>query len=248
MLYNWYSSLSGLQLLMSALGAVILGIAISTIRATSRKTAEPGLPEGEGSLYIKLPKNSEPPEIRPVAFQTNLNRFTQYAPELTPAEPALKLFGRGSVGLVTNIIKDISAMPGALYFNYDYFNVAPRSANDRQFTIGFYKLEGRGLPVFELRPEGWPDRLGNVFDGKDINPAWDQEFSRKYYLSGPDRQAVEELFTSDLMAAFDRLEGAWYAQGGHDCLIVFKQGFLFPRDYTRFMAGAASIFRAIAGK
>lgn len=245
MISEWVSSLTGMQLLLLALGSVLLGIIWSVFRSGREAAAEPGLPEGEGRLYEKLPKNFVPPEIEPVSSEGDINYFTQTPPALKPAEPGLKLFGRGELQSVKNVLKDISAMPGALYFNYDYTVVMQGGARNYPFTVGFYKAANLGLPEFELHAEGPLDRLGNIFSGKDIDPEWDPVFSKRYYLSGPDKAAVAGLFTPDVMETFNRLGGRWSAQGVRDCVIVFKKGFLSGGDYTRFMLGAASVFRAI---
>ena len=228
---------------------IVLGIALRRAYPGGQSSGEePGLPEGEGRLYIRLPKNSAPPEIEPVAGTQIINYFTQVPPGLQPAEPGLKLFSRGELQSVKNVLKDISGVPGALYFNYDYTVVMQGGSSNYPFTVGFYKVADLGLPEFELHPEGSLDRLGNLFNDKDINSEWDPAFSKRYYLSGPDKAAVAKLFTTDIMGVFDSLDGQWYAQGARNCVIVFKQGFLSAGDYTRFMSGATSIFRAITNR
>jgi hypothetical protein len=248
MALNWFSSLTGGQLMLLALNLVLLGIVWSVFYSGGKAPEEPGFPEGEGRLYEKLPRNSIPPEIEPVPDPGGINVFTKVPPALKPAEPGLKLFGRGELQSVRNIIKDTSAMPGALYFNYDYTVVMQGGARNYPFTVGFYKVKGLGLPEFELSSEGPLDRVGNMFSRKDIDPELDPVFSKRYRLTGPDKAAVASLFSSDVMETFNRLRGRWYAQGVRDCVIVFKDGFLSAKDYTRFMEGAAAVFRAVANR
>jgi hypothetical protein len=245
-LFSWYAGLSGGQFILLVFGAVLAGIVWSVAFAADAPQDEAQLPEGEGRLYEKAPRNAAPAEIETVRRPGEINRFTKTAPPLNPAEPGLKLFGRGEIHSVTNLIKDISAMPGALYFNYDYTVVLHGSSENYRFTVGFYKQKGLGLPEFQLRAEKAADRLLGFFGDKDIDPEWDPVFSKRFYLTGPDRPAVAALFAPDLAQTFNRLGGRWQAQGAGDCVIVFKEGFLNAKDYARFMAGAASVFRAVA--
>jgi len=240
---DWYNSLTGLQFLLTGLSAVALLAAWSVARSGKDTSAEPRLPEGEGKLYEKLPRNSEPAEILPA--QGAVNKFSRIPAGLVPAEPGLKLFGQGDIPAVRNLVKDIYAMPGALYFHYDYTVVRPRSSNNYRFTVGFYKRPGLGLPEFALGPEGLGTRVLALLGRKDINLEWNPEFSNKFFLSGPDKEAVSALFTPDVAGALGQIGGRWQAQGARDCVIFFKEGYLSGQAYGRFMQDAAAVLRAL---
>ena len=54
------------------------------------------------------------------------------------------------------------------------------------------------MPRFELKPEGFFDRIGSVLGGHDIDFAEDPEFSRACRLKGPDEPAIRETFHAGL--------------------------------------------------
>lgn len=240
---GWFNSLSGLQLLLLGLSVALAGGVWSAFRPGKDDAAEPELPEGEGRLYEKVKGSPAPAEISPA--QGEVNRFTTFPAGLVPSEPGLKLFGLGDIPSARNLVKDISAMPGALYFHYDYTVVRPRSSENFRFTVGFYKRPGLDLPEFELRPEGLADRVLALFGRKDINPGWNPEFSKRFYLSGPDKEAVAALFTPYVAGALSQIGGRWQAQGARDCVIFFRRGFLSGPAYGRFMRDAAAVFQAL---
>lgn len=246
MALDWYNSLTGAQLLLAGLFVVMLLAVWSVLRSGGETAGEPKLPEGEGRLYEKLPQNSAPAEILPA--QGPVNRFSLLPSGLIPAEPGLKLFGQGDIPSVRNLVKDIYALPGALYFHYDYTVVRSRSSDNFKFTVGFYKRPGLGLPEFALRQEGLGDRVTALLGRRDINLEWNPEFSKKFFLSGPDKAAVAALFTPDVAGALCQIGGGWQAQGARDCVIVFKEGFLSGQAYGRFIQAAAAALQAFSNR
>jgi hypothetical protein len=89
-------------------------------------------------------------------------------------------------------------------------------------TVALYRLAGKRLPVFELRPEHIFDKLGAAFGFKDINFESNPEFSKRYLLRGEDEAAVRELFHSGRLTFFEQQKG-WSVEGAGEWLGVYKQ-------------------------
>lgn len=244
-LVEWFDSMSGWQFLGLGLSAVLLAVIWNLLRPGKRIRPEPEMPEGAGRLYEKVPGNRGPEEIHPQQGQVHKSSHIAI---LRPSEPGLKLFAKGQFSSVRDLVKDISVMPGALYFHYDYTTIEPKSSRNFPFTVGFYKLQGLGLPEFELAPERPGDRFLSMLGRADLNLSWYPEFSRRFRLAGPDRAAVVSLFTPDVAGSLRQIGGRWTAQGARDCVIFFRQGFLYGPAYGRFMRDAAAAFRALTNK
>jgi hypothetical protein len=89
-------------------------------------------------------------------------------------------------------------------------------------TVAIYRLARKRLPVFELRPEHFLDKLGSAFGYKDINFESNPEFSKSYKLQGADEPAVRELFHSGRLTFFEQQKG-WSVDGAGEWLAVYRQ-------------------------
>ncbi len=89
-------------------------------------------------------------------------------------------------------------------------------------TVALYRLAGKRLPVFELRPEHIFDKLGAVFGFKDVNFESSPEFSKRYLLRGQDEAAVRELFHHGRLMFFEQNKG-WSVEGAGEWVAVYRQ-------------------------
>jgi len=89
-------------------------------------------------------------------------------------------------------------------------------------TVALYRLARKRLPVFELRPEHFFDKIGATFGFKDINFESNPEFSKRYKLQGADEMAVRELFHSGRLTFFEQQKG-WSVEGAGEWLAVYRQ-------------------------
>jgi hypothetical protein len=89
-------------------------------------------------------------------------------------------------------------------------------------TVALHRLARKRLPVFELRPEHFLDRIGAVMGFKDINFESNPEFSKAYKLQGAEETAVRELFHSGRLTFFEQNRG-WSVDGAGEWLAVYRQ-------------------------
>ena len=89
-------------------------------------------------------------------------------------------------------------------------------------TVAIHRLARKQLPVFELRPEHFLDKLGSALGFKDINFESNPEFSKRYKLQGADETAVRELFHSGRLTFFEQQKG-WSVDGAGEWLAVYRQ-------------------------
>ncbi len=89
-------------------------------------------------------------------------------------------------------------------------------------TVALYRLARKRLPVFELRPEHFLDKIGSAFGYKDINFESNPEFSKTYKLQGAEEMAVRELFHSGRLTFFEQQKG-WSVDGAGEWLAVYRQ-------------------------
>ncbi|OIO03260.1 MAG: hypothetical protein AUJ51_04670 [Elusimicrobia bacterium CG1_02_56_21] len=157
------------------------------------------------------------------------------------------LFKSGDFSSKYNGLKDISVLPGAWYLDYQY---AVRSRGSRggstysNFGLAMFRSSGLSLPGFELSPETMLGRAGDLIVKRDIDLPGYPAFSRRYALTGPDRERVISLFSPALTGVFERLKADWSVQASGNCVIAFRKGYVSAGDYPAFIEEARIIFRA----
>jgi len=111
-------------------------------------------------------------------------------------------------------------------------------------TVALFRLAGKRLPVFELRPEHLFDKLGAAFGYKDINFESNPKFSRRYLLRGPDEGAVRELFHHGRLMFFEQNKG-WCVEGAGEWLAVYRPARMLSHTRVRtFLEDAGRVVTA----
>lgn len=209
------------QLLFGIMGAALLiGLAYMFLE-WRRKKALMAMGEGGGLEYHKHPD---------LGFR------------LRAAAPAL--FSLGDYNSVSHALKDVSALPGAWYLDFEYTVRGGKSNHSYRFGLALYRDERLALPEFDLAPETLLDKAGDLVTKRDIDFPERPGFSGRYALTGPDRERVAALFTPGITGVFEGLRGGWRVQGAGRFLIVFRRGLVSASAYPAFIEEARAVFRA----
>jgi hypothetical protein len=153
------------------------------------------------------------------------------------------LFNKGSSRGFRNIMNGSFAGFQTSLFDYSYTTSDGRNSSTWTQTVAAF-MQDAHLPMFELRPEGFLDRVGEAFVHRDIDFESHPEFSRRYLLRGGDEQAVRELFTPALLTFFEALppERKWHIEGGEGTLFVYRSAATVkPDDIRSFLEETSSI-------
>jgi len=138
-------------------------------------------------------------------------------------------------------------------FDYQYSRPGESSdSGDSTYlhTVVAFHSPGLHISDFVMTPETFGDRLfGALFGDKDIDFKDDPDFSRCYVLSGPNEEAVRDLFGPRLRAAFIHCEENWAASGINNKLILLKDGDsderVSTKDLVNYLEKAMVIFEVI---
>jgi hypothetical protein len=154
------------------------------------------------------------------------------------------LFKRGSGGRFSNIMTGSFTGLKTSLFDYSYTISTGKSASTITQTVAAY-TQGRSLPLFEMRPEGFLDRIGDAFVHNDIDFDSNPEFSRRYLLRGPEPEKIRALFTPALLTFFEgfNTEDKWHIEGNGNSLLLYRSAVIVDaeqiisfRDQTAAMA------------
>lgn len=132
-----------------------------------------------------------------------------------------KLFSQGSYREFQNIMTGEWSGLKVNLFDYSYLVSSGKSSCTYTQTVAVFTQE-RWLPLFELRPEGFFDKVGDVFTHEDIDFDSNPEFSRRYLLRGEVSEKVRALFTPALVAYFEELAPEeWHVEGNGGALVIY---------------------------
>lgn len=161
----------------------------------------------------------------------------------------MDIFNRGRARKARNLI--IASAPGAAkayFFDYSYVTGSGKNSSTHSFTLAFFEFSQSVFPRFELRPENFLDKVGEMLGYQDIDVDGFPEFSKKYRLTGPDRAAVLAFFGSQTVS-FLEMNLGWSIQASGQNLIAFKRAATVPvAEYRTFMEEAKNLIAAIARK
>jgi hypothetical protein len=156
------------------------------------------------------------------------------------------LFGRGGARRFRNIMNGSYAGFEAGLFDYSYTISTGKSSSTVTQTVAAF-IQNLPLPVFDLHREGFFDRVGDVFLRNDIDFESNPEFSRRYHLSGDEKDRVRQLFAPALLTYLEALpaESKWHIEGCGFTLLLYRSGSKVDAEQIRpFLDETASIARS----
>lgn len=107
------------------------------------------------------------------------------------------LFHQGHSRHLLNLMRTRLERSEVAVFDYKYTIGSGKSSHTYTQTALLFGKSDLHLPTFELRPEGFFDRLADALGRKDIDFPEHERFSRLYHLRGDDEQAIRALLTQD---------------------------------------------------
>lgn len=133
------------------------------------------------------------------------------------------LFRRGGGRRFRNIMNGSHAGFEISLFDYSYTISTGKSSSTFTQTVAAF-IQNLPLPVFDLHREGFFDRVGDVFTHNDIDFESNPEFSRRYHLSGDEKERIQELFTPALLTFLEGLspDSGWHFEGSGLTLILYR--------------------------
>jgi hypothetical protein len=162
------------------------------------------------------------------------------------AGTGLEIFTLGRSRKATNLI-EIALSTGQLQvFDYRYITGSGKNRHAHNFTLALISCKCE-MPHFDLKPETFAYKFGELLGFKDIDLPAFPLFSDKYRLTGPDETAVRMFFSPDRAAWFERNQGL-RVQGAPGYGLLFKKEGRLPADAWQAFIEEAKTFAAEALK
>jgi hypothetical protein len=155
------------------------------------------------------------------------------------------LFDRGGGRQFKNIMIGASAGFKASLFDYSYTVRGVKRSHTYTQTVAAFSQD-LWIPLFEMRPEGFLDRVGDAFVHKDIDFESHRDFSRRYLLRGPDESRIRKLFSPGLLTFLEELprDNEWHIEGADSTLFVYRSEVKVGADeFPTFLQETSSIVK-----
>lgn len=137
--------------------------------------------------------------------------------------------------------------------NRFFYNILSNQIADLEIIIADYHSKGRfttietvailrthllGLPEFHLHPSDWMDDVALFFSDLDINTTEYPAFAKHYLLDGPDRHAIQRMFTPEVLTYFNQRLDLNIQVRGSTFLLFYPGSQIEVDDIENFRLGA----------
>lgn len=172
-----------------------------------------------------------------------------------PIDAQTALFDRGGSARFLNIMSGKWGSLKISAFDYKYTVNSGKNSSTFVQTVAAFTAQAP-LPCFELRPEGFLDRVGEVFVHRDINFESNPQFSRRYMLRGKDKDedAVRTLFAPALLSYLEMRPAGdqLHIEGDGTTLLMYRSNVRIAveklRSFLDETSEIASTFFSSCGK
>jgi len=151
----------------------------------------------------------------------------------------LKIFNIGHAKRVRNGFSVNFNNSKIYFFDYNYTVGGGKSSTTYSLTIAVFK-SANNIPQFHLRPEGFLDKISELFGYNDIDFEHRPLFSKKYYLKSNDEIGVRNLF-NDMLIEFFESNPNFYAESNNNIIAIYKYSLLDPKNYSSFIDDVKNI-------
>lgn len=146
-------------------------------------------------------------EMQGVAGELGMPFMEEADEELLAKLQTFKLFNTGHGRTMRNVMKAETDLANLAIFDYSFVTGHGKHQQHHFHTIVSMQSDDLRLPSFQMRPEGFFDRVGSVLGFQDIDFDSHPEFSKSFLLKGEDEDSIRRFFDDDLLEMFERRKG-----------------------------------------
>ena len=168
-------------------------------------------------------------------------QFQKEGPDQAELESSgLEIFRHGHSRRASSLI-EVPYINGRIrIFDYKYVTGSGKNSQTHNFTLALINCACQ-MPYFDLKPETFIYKIGEMIGFKDIDLPAFPVFSDKYRLTGPDETAVHLFFTPARAAWFERNLGL-HVQGAPGHALFFRSERRLPADAWQGFMEEARVF------
>ena len=162
----------------------------------------------------------------------------------------IALFDQGRSRKYSNLIffSGGSGAEKAYFFDYSYVTGRMRRRRVHRFTPVCFEFLKPVFPRFELRPETFLEPIGDMAGFVDIVVEGFPDFSKRYRLAGPDKEAVLAFFKPRALRFLEQHPG-WRIQASGARIVIFgREGDIPASVYREYMEECKDLVHSMVGE
>jgi hypothetical protein len=167
-----------------------------------------------------------------------------FPPDLDGVRGGFVLMNTGRNRTASNIVRRQADQLDVVIYDYRYTVGHGKSAQTPHQTVVMFHSPKLQTPRFILKPEGWLNKIGELFGGQDIDFDEAPEFSKKYVLAGDNESAIREFFTPERLELLNTFHKLCVQAQPETLLFWFDRKRTPPGELQQFFEQAFSVYSA----
>ena len=146
----------------------------------------------------------------------------------------------------TNIYRRQVDSLGVVFGDYRYTVGHGKTTNVWHQTIILFHSPTFESPRFEIKPEGWFSRIGEMLGAQDIDFTEAAQFSKKYVLKSDDEAAVRDFLRPDILELLAGLHHLCLEVRSGSLMFWFDRRTIPPLEFKTAFEQAFSVYTAMS--
>lgn len=176
-------------------------------------------------------------------------KFKQIAPQIglrfiedNHEKYSFKIFKKGHSQKIKNNLNGSYDGFSIDVFDYIFTIGYGRGRKTHKQTVAIVKLKNRILPKFNLGPESFFHRIGDLFGSHDIDFEQFPKFSKNYLLKGDSESEIRNIFNQKVIQYFEKQEYIRNIEANSDQILYYTLNHRFrPDELIEFLDQAIEV-------
>jgi hypothetical protein len=180
-----------------------------------------------------------------VASALGFESLPIYPGELDGIVGSSQLMSTGRQRAWTNIFKKQVDSLGVILCDYRYTIGSGKNSTTWQQTVILFCSPSINAPRFEIKPEGWLHKVGELVGFQDIDFVECPEFSKKYLLTGNDETAIRDFLRPEILQLLVGFKNLCLEIRPGSQMFWFDRKRISPAEFNMALEQAFSIYTAM---
>lgn len=181
-----------------------------------------------------------------VASAMGFEYLTTYPGDLDGIVGSSRLMSSGRQRAWTNIFRRQVESLGVTFCDYRYTTGQGKNTKVWQQTVILFCSPSINAPRFEIKPEGWLNKLGEMLGGQDIDFPDSPEFSKKYVLTGSDEAAIRDFLRPDIRELLAGIQNLCLEVQPGSLMFWFHRRRIAPQEFNTAFEQAFGVYTALS--
>ena len=180
-----------------------------------------------------------------VATALGFESLSAYPNELDGIVGSSRLMTTARQRTWTNIFRRQVDSLGVIFCDYRYTVGSGKNSTTWQQTVILFCSPSINAPRFEIKPEGWLNKVGELIGFQDIDFVESPEFSKKYVLTGSDEAAIRDFLRPGILQLLVGFKNLCLEVRPGSMMFWFDRKRISPAEFNVVFEQAFSVYTAI---